>query len=233
MNSILNEYGVLGSLLIDPSLFPEAAELPDDMFSSVPLQEIFRAMRHQYEESGSFDALTVRVEAGRNCTDVTDKLIAGLMDTTPTTANLDVYLAAVKEAALARSLRKIGEELMTAEHDPTGTRVSTKTPTRSRRVAAQNLDGNAPVYNEIPALASGAVIPPNRKFLAVLGDQKSGTNVEAPLSTIKQAVMEAMAQGSREPINVNLVVDGKTLARVVVPNINNMTRAAGKPVLLY
>lgn len=115
----------------------------------------------------------------------------------------------------------------------TGTRVSTKTPTRSRRVAAQNLDGNAPVYNEIPALASGAVIPPNRKFLAVLGDQKSGTNVEALLSTIKQAVMEAMAQGSREPINVNLVVDGKTLARVVVPNINNMTRAAGKPVLLY
>lgn len=115
----------------------------------------------------------------------------------------------------------------------TGTRVSTKAPTRSRRVAAQSLDGNAPVYNEIPALASGAVIPPNRKFLAVLGDQKSGTNVEAPLSTIKQAVMEAMAQGSREPINVNLVVDGKTLARVVVPNINNMTRAAGKPVLLY
>lgn len=115
----------------------------------------------------------------------------------------------------------------------TGTRVSTKAPTRRRRVAAQSLDGNAPVYNDIPQLASGAVIPPNRKFLAVLGDQKSGTNVEAPLSTIKQAVMEALAQGSREPINVNLVVDGKTLARVVVPNINNMTRAAGKPVLLY
>lgn len=53
MNSILNEYGVLGSLLIDPSLFPEAAELPDDMFSSVPLQEIFRAMRHQYEEAAA------------------------------------------------------------------------------------------------------------------------------------------------------------------------------------
>lgn len=115
----------------------------------------------------------------------------------------------------------------------TGTRVSTKAPARSRRVAAQNLDGNALVYNDIPQLAHGAVIPPNKEFLAVLGDQKSGTNVEAPLSTIKQAVMEALAQGSREPINVNLVVDGKTLARVVVPNINNMTRAAGKPVLLY
>ena len=113
----------------------------------------------------------------------------------------------------------------------TGTRASTSRLTRG--VAAQSLNSAAPVYNEIPALASGAVIPPNQKFLAVLGDQKSGTNVEAPLSTIKQAVMEALAQGSREPINVNLVVDGKTLARVVVPNINNMTRAAGKPVLLY
>lgn len=119
MDSILSEYGVLGSLLINPSLFPEAAELPDDTFSSVPLQEIFRAMRRQYEESGGFDALTIRAEAGRNCTDVTDKLLTGMMDTTPTTANLDVYIASVKEAALARSLRKIGEELMTAEHDPT------------------------------------------------------------------------------------------------------------------
>jgi len=66
MDSILNEYGVLGSLLIDPSLFPEAAELPDDVFSSVPLQAVFRAMRRQYEESGGFDALTIRAEAGRN-----------------------------------------------------------------------------------------------------------------------------------------------------------------------
>lgn len=114
----------------------------------------------------------------------------------------------------------------------TGTRVSASKSTGSR-AAMQSLNANVPVYNDIPQLASGAVIPPNRKFLAVLGDQKSGTNVEAPLSTIKQAVMEALAQGDREPINVNLVVDGKTLARVVVPNINNMTRAAGKPVLLY
>ena len=102
MNSIMNEYGVIGSLLIDSSLFPEAAGLPDDMFSSVPLQEIFRAMRRQYEESGSFDALTIRAEAGRNCTDVTDKLLTGLIDTTPTTANLDAYISAVKEAALYR-----------------------------------------------------------------------------------------------------------------------------------
>ena len=45
---------------------------------------------------------------------------------------------------------------------------------------------------QIPYLAQGAVIPPNREFLAVLGDQSSGTNVEAPLSTIQQAVAAVM-----------------------------------------
>lgn len=40
----------------------------------------------------------------------------------------------------------------------------------------------------LPRLAQGAVIPPNQEFLAVLGDQKSGTNIEAPLETIQDAV---------------------------------------------
>ncbi len=45
---------------------------------------------------------------------------------------------------------------------------------------------------QIPYLAQGAVIPPNREFMAVLGDQTSGTNVEAPLATIQQAVAAVM-----------------------------------------
>lgn len=40
----------------------------------------------------------------------------------------------------------------------------------------------------IPYLASGAVIPPNAPFAAILGDQKHGTNIEAPLATIQEAV---------------------------------------------
>lgn len=51
---------------------------------------------------------------------------------------------------------------------------------------------------EIPRLAQGAVIPPNREFMAVLGDQSSGTNIEAPLSTIQEAVRTA--SGSDEII---------------------------------
>lgn len=49
---------------------------------------------------------------------------------------------------------------------------------------------------KIPRLAQGAVIPPNREFLAVLGDQKHGTNVEAPLETIQQAVAQTFANMS-------------------------------------
>lgn len=49
---------------------------------------------------------------------------------------------------------------------------------------------------QIPRLAQGAVIPPNREFMAVLGDQKHGTNVEAPLETIQQAVAQTFANMS-------------------------------------
>ena len=69
----------------------------------------------------------------------------------------------------------------------------------------------------IPRLAQGAVIPPNKEFLAMLGDQKHGTNIEAPLDTIKQALAEVLAEvggaGNKQPIV--LQVNGRTLAQVV------------------
>lgn len=46
---------------------------------------------------------------------------------------------------------------------------------------------------QIPYLAKGAVLPANKPFLAVVGDQRSGTNVEAPLATIEQAVAQVTA----------------------------------------
>jgi hypothetical protein len=84
-----------------------------------------------------------------------------------------------------------------------------------------------------PALARGAVIPPNKEFLAVLGDQKSGTNIETPLATMVDAFKRAMAESGGGTTTVVIQLDGKEIARSTVKNINNMTRAAGKPVLLY
>jgi len=54
-----------------------------------------------------------------------------------------------------------------------------------------SLWGNNPLsVPQIPQLASGAVIPPNRKFIAALGDQKNGTNLETPEDLLRQIVRE-------------------------------------------
>lgn len=84
-----------------------------------------------------------------------------------------------------------------------------------------NLDRVSPKLFEevkIPRLASGTVIPPNKEFLAVLGDQKQGTNIEAPLETIKQAFREALAEsgGSSRQTTVVLQVGRRELGRTIV-----------------
>lgn len=50
-------------------------------------------------------------------------------------------------------------------------------------------------HYQIPKLAAGAVIPPNREFMAVLGDQKHGRNLEAPESLIRRIVREESGKG--------------------------------------
>lgn len=57
-----------------------------------------------------------------------------------------------------------------------------------------NYSANAESSIPVPALAQGAVLPPNKPFLAWVGDQRQGTNVEAPLSTIEEAVRNVLAE---------------------------------------
>ena len=70
----------------------------------------------------------------------------------------------------------------------------------------------------IPKLAKGAVIPPNKEFMAVLGDQKQGTNIETPLETMVEAFTAALdARGgssNNQPIILQLP-NGKTIAELV------------------
>lgn len=69
---------------------------------------------------------------------------------------------------------------------------------------------------EIPALAMGGVVPPNRQFLAMLGDNKTETEVVSPLSTMKQAFFEAMEEyGGQNNRPIVLQVSGKILAQLV------------------
>lgn len=82
----------------------------------------------------------------------------------------------------------------------------------------------------LPRLAQGAVIPPNREFLAVLGDQKSGTNIETPLATMVQAFRQAMAEsggmGGRS-ITIVLELDKREFARAVYKANNDETQRVG------
>lgn len=76
---------------------------------------------------------------------------------------------------------------------------------------------------DVPALARGAVIPPNREFMAVLGDQKSGTNIEAPADLIRQIVREELGSGGEE-ITIKFTGDLAALARVLSPEITRQQR---------
>ncbi len=89
--------------------------------------------------------------------------------------------------------------------------------------------GTIPRLN-IPKLATGAVIPPNAPFMAMLGDQKHGTNIEAPLDTIKQALAEVMAEiqyvQNDRPIVIE--ISGKEVFHVVQREAEEYFEATGR-----
>lgn len=91
---------------------------------------------------------------------------------------------------------------------------------------------NIPLLNEVkmarikvPKLASGAVIPPNAEFMAMLGDQRNGRNLEAPEDLIRQIVREESGNG-------NIVINAKgtmgQLIRLLKLEVEREDRRAGK-----
>ncbi len=97
---------------------------------------------------------------------------------------------------------------------------------------------------KIPRLAQGAVIPPNREFMAVLGDQRSGTNLEAPEDLIRKIVWEESGGGNAELVQLLrsilqavkdghiIMVDGSVFGRTAIKTINSVNMSAGKQLLL-
>lgn len=87
--------------------------------------------------------------------------------------------------------------------------------------------------NVLPHLAKGAVIPANDEFLAVLGDQTHGNNIEAPEGLIRKIVREE--SGGSSEIHVTIVLDsvtGKKLFDTVVRENNAVVRATGASPLV-
>ena len=102
---------------------------------------------------------------------------------------------------------------------------------RTSRAAYQSLQVPPVSSVDLPRLASGAVIPPNREFLAVLGDQRQGMNIEAPAEMIRQMVADGIraagiGSGSR-PQTVILQVGRRELGRVVYELNKEETQRVG------
>lgn len=93
-----------------------------------------------------------------------------------------------------------------------------------------------PRVGTIPYLASGAVIPPRSEFLAVLGDQKKGNNLEAPESLLRQIVREESGKGQREGNTYNVTVNasGRKLLDIIIDEAELRRRRNGgqNPFLL-
>jgi hypothetical protein len=89
---------------------------------------------------------------------------------------------------------------------------------------------------KLPTLAQGTVVPPNREFLAVLGDNKKEHEIVSPLSTMKQAFTEAMLElggnfggGNTEVV---LEIDGREFGRAVVEQGNKENRRIGTRLVI-
>lgn len=83
---------------------------------------------------------------------------------------------------------------------------------------------------KLPRLATGAVIPPNREFLAVLGDQKQGTNIEAPAAAIEAAVARGMAQYGGGNQTAILKIGEQELGRIIFKLNKDQTQRVGVQV---
>ena len=94
----------------------------------------------------------------------------------------------------------------------------------------------------IPKLATGAVIPPNKEFMAILGDQKRGVNIESPLSTIVDAFRQVQSENgtgisnsdllnaiSNMQVNVIVQQDSRGVFNMVKQEVVNEQRRTGKP----
>lgn len=80
----------------------------------------------------------------------------------------------------------------------------------------------------IPYLASGAVIPPNKEFMAVLGDQKYGNNIEAPEGLIRRIVREETGGGNGNKYEVSAKVGRREIMRIVIDEAKTMQMQTGR-----
>ncbi len=87
---------------------------------------------------------------------------------------------------------------------------------------------------KLPRLATGTVVPPNREFLAVLGDNKKEPEIVSPVSTLKEAFLAALKEsGGGAGGKATIILDSRVLGEFAIDYINGVTETTGVcPVLV-
>lgn len=118
LDSLYLEQNVIGALLIQPECYEAAAELSPDDFLVPEYAELFRAIQRRNEAGEPADAPSVLMDASSRNDNVTSKIMTDCMEVVVTTANIDAWVAGMRDASMGRKLRDLGEELRTAELSP-------------------------------------------------------------------------------------------------------------------
>lgn len=128
------------------------------------------------------------------------------------------------------------KDFFSSGYDQVGsTAGKTSKTTTARSVMAASPASISAAMADIPHLASGAVLRGGNPFLAVLNEQSAGqTNVEAPLSTIRQGLREELSAlgfgsgGGQAKITINL--NGQDVGEAIIEDLLSVMNRKGYDV---
>ncbi len=114
-------------------------------------------------------------------------------------------------------------------------KVSFDVPSWVPGIGGKKFGFNIPKIGKIPMLAEGAVIPPNKKFTAVLGDQKNGNNLEGPESLFRKIVREESGDNKEVVLNATFIIQadtGEEFGRATLKGLHLLENIDGQEYVL-
>ena len=143
------------------------------------------ASQFQGVGNGLFSALTTLTQSLGGAVETVDGKLSGLYPAFKTAGNAAIGAANTALGGIESAVNAMSTALKALSID-----IPSWVPVVGGKKLS--LDLGSVALPRVPQLARGAVLPANKPFLAMVGDQKNGTNIEAPLATIEQALSNVL-----------------------------------------
>ena len=105
------QYSVLGSVLIEPDIFPKVLQATRKEDFAGPCQTVYAAMCGLFQDGKPVDVVSVSAALGQEYR----KFLMELMEITPSAANIDHYISLCREQAKVFAIRDIARRLAVQE----------------------------------------------------------------------------------------------------------------------